>query len=330
MMFVRREFQPGFNHYSVTKLIGDASMRQYFRYTSNSRESFILAAYPEPFDPDNFSYSQIYELLRNISIPVPEILKLDGPLGIVLQEDLGNVTLQKWLMRATTAQRRDKFRQAIDYIVTMQRAGSPLIAPHYQAASLAFDRDKLLWEFGFFRKHYLQNYRRLAEDNFPGLDGEFRRISEELAALPRFLCHRDFHVRNLMVHGDQLYSIDFQDARWGPATYDLVSLLKDSCDLPTQEVEDYLNYYLDRSELQPSSQQFRRHFHLMAVQRLSKALGTFGYQVFVRENFLYEQYMAGSLHRILLSLDHLSDFPSIQRFIESELANRSGSPIASL
>ena len=60
----------------------------------------------------------------------------------------------------------------------------------------------------------------------------------ELAAEPRVLCHRDYHSRNLMLHDDRLYIIDFQDARMGPDTYDLVSLLRDSyVDLPEQTVE---------------------------------------------------------------------------------------------
>ena len=72
MAYVRRRFQPGFNHFRVAKLIGDASMRQYFRYTSDSRDSFVLAAYPEPFDPENFNYKQIYDLLTLIEVPVPQ------------------------------------------------------------------------------------------------------------------------------------------------------------------------------------------------------------------------------------------------------------------
>lgn len=325
MRFVRHKFRPGLNQYSVTKLIGDASMRQYFRYTSAKRESFILAVYPEPFDPKDFNYLQIYELLRKISIPVPEIFEIDGALGIVLQEDLGNITFQKWLMTATTRKKQETFCKAIDFIATIQNDGSPLVAPSDQAANLAFDFKKLLWEFDFFRKQYLKNYRHMNEGSLPNLENEFQRIAEELSACPRFLCHRDFHVRNLMIHRDSLYLIDFQDARWGPPSYDLVSLLKDSYDLNPEEVEGYLDYFLSKRHLNSSKKQFLREFHLMAVQRLSKALGTFGYQVFVRNNFIYEQYMVGSLRRLLISLEYLDDFPKIRKLTEAELAQLSDS-----
>ena len=322
MAYVRRQFQPGFNHFHVAKLIGDASMRQYFRYTSDSRESFVLAAYPEPFDPENFNYKQIYDLLTSIEVPVPRILDLEGELGIVLQEDLGNLTLQEYLMTAAPAQRQERIREAIDYIIRIQGRGSSRVQPGYAAASLAFDREKLDWEFAFFRRHYLGNYRQFEERNFSGLQEECDRIALELSALPRVLCHRDYHVRNLMLFGDRLHVIDFQDARWGPASYDLASLLKDSCELPAREVDEYLDYFLKNAGLEVTRDQFQRQFHLMVVQRLFKALGTFGYQVVVRANFIYEQYMPGSLHRTLLSLYFVGDFPVIQRLVESELSNR--------
>ena len=70
-------------------------------------------------------------------------------------------------------------------------------------------------------------------------------IVRELAAEPRVLCHRDYHSRNLMLHDEQLYIIDFQDARMGPDTYDLVSLLRDSyVDLPEQTVDELIAYFL--------------------------------------------------------------------------------------
>ena len=70
-------------------------------------------------------------------------------------------------------------------------------------------------------------------------------LVETLAAEPRVLCHRDYHSRNLMLHDGRLYIIDFQDARMGPDTYDLVSLLRDSyVDLPEQTVDELIAYFL--------------------------------------------------------------------------------------
>ena len=70
-------------------------------------------------------------------------------------------------------------------------------------------------------------------------------IADELASEPRVLCHRDYHSRNLMLHGGTLHIIDFQDARMGPDTYDLVSLLRDSyVDLTDVELDELIAYFL--------------------------------------------------------------------------------------
>ena len=115
------------------------------------------------------------------------------------------------------------------------------------------------------------------------------------------LCHRDYHSRNLMLHDETLYVIDFQDARMGPDTYDLASLLRDSyVDLPDAAVDDLIDYFLALSRdpahrLTDDGATFRRRFDLMALQRNLKALGTFGYQTTTRGNPVYMQYMPRTL-----------------------------------
>ena len=106
------------------------------------------------------------------------------------------------------------------------------------------------------------------------------------------LCHRDYHSRNLMLHRDSLYIIDFQDARMGPDTYDLVSLLRDSyVDIVDREVDELIAYFLALKGRNQDDLEFRRRFDVMALQRNLKALGTFGYQTIARRNTVYIQYM---------------------------------------
>jgi aminoglycoside/choline kinase family phosphotransferase len=77
------------------------------------------------------------------------------------------------------------------------------------------------------------------------LAAEWRVLAEELAAEPRVLCHRDYHSRNLMLHRGELYIIDFQDARLGPDTYDLVSLVRDSyVDLTESAADELIAYFI--------------------------------------------------------------------------------------
>ncbi len=123
-------------------------------------------------------------------------------------------------------------------------------------------------------------------------------IAVALAAEPRVVCHRDYHSRNLMVHGERLYMIDFQDARLGPDTYDLASLLRDSyVDISEREREELVACFLALSGIDDAVE-FRRRFDLMSVQRNIKALGTFGFQASGRGNTTYIQYMPRTLQAV--------------------------------
>ena len=129
------------------------------------------------------------------------------------------------------------------------------------------------------------------------------------------LCHRDYHSRNLMLHGGSLYIIDFQDARMGPDTYDLASLLRDSyVDLTPSQVDELIAYFLALTRgaahrLTDDGAEFRRRFDLMALQRNLKALGTFGYQTTTRGNPVYIQYMPRTLSYVK---QHLGALPAIR------------------
>lgn len=339
MDFVRLHFQPGYNHFNIIKLVGDASSRQYYRYFSDDGISWILAAYPEPFDAARFPFLEIHRVLDGIGIPVPRVYRVAGELGVVLQEDLGDESLQRLLRHASAAEAEEWFRRAVDHIVRMQTEGTRTFTPDCAGYHVAFDEAKLTWEFDFFRKHFLSSYRGCGDWADPGLVAECARISGELAGIPRVFCHRDFHVRNLMIKDGRLFVIDFQDARWGPPTYDLVSLLKDSLELERASLQQLTAYYLERireadwaglpAELF-SPERFERQFHYMAIQRLLKALGTYGYQIQVRGNFIYEQYIPGSLHRALESLEWTGEFPILAGVIRRELESFSpgGSPAA--
>jgi aminoglycoside/choline kinase family phosphotransferase len=141
-------------------------------------------------------------------------------------------------------------------------------------------------------------------------------IVQELAADPRVLCHRDYHSRNLMLHDESLYIIDFQDARMGPDTYDLASLLRDSyVDIPDRDLDELLAYFLALSGRQSDGHagEFRRRFDLMALQRNLKALGTFGYQTATRRNPVYIQYIPRTLRYARVNL---AKYPRFARLRE--------------
>jgi N-acetylmuramate 1-kinase len=169
-------------------------------------------------------------------------------------------------------------------------------------------------------KHFLEAYCGIAISPSvrAALIEESLVIADELAGEPRVLCHRDYHSRNLMLHDRQLYIIDFQDARMGPDTYDLASLLRDSyVDLSEERVDNLIRGYLKlggaRSATAEALGEYRCRFDLMSVQRNLKALGTFGHQTTARANPVYIQYIPRTLSYVRTNLER---YPRFARFRE--------------
>jgi aminoglycoside/choline kinase family phosphotransferase len=281
----------------VLPLTPDASDRRYFRLLLPDAPNIVLSLYSGPFEVAKLPFVNVATLLARMPVPIPAVLGHAEDLGVLALQDLGDVTLQAHLGAASPAQHAALYRQAVALIATLQRRGQELESPEYLPYGISFDVEKLTWELDFFTKHFLEAYRGavLTAEARAALRDEFAEIVRELAAEPRVLCHRDYHSRNLMMNDGQLYMIDFQDARMGPDTYDLVSLLRDSyVDLPEQTVEDLTAYFLALKGT-PDDPDFRRRFSVMALQRNLKALGTFGYQTTARHNPVYIQYIPRTL-----------------------------------
>ena len=292
----------------VIPLTGDASDRRYFRIIPAGGSPFVLALHAGPIQFATLPFANVSELLQRMAMPVPIVLGHSDALGVVALEDLGDVTLQAHLGTASSTEHAALYRSAVALVDQLQRRGAEFASDRYLPYGIAFDVEKLTWELTFFVKHFVEGYRAspIAADERTRLDHEFAEVVRELAAEPRVLCHRDYHSRNLMLHDGSLYLIDFQDARMGPDTYDLVSLLRDSyMDISEQQVDDLIAYFLALKG-RPAEDGFRRRFDVMALQRNLKALGTFGYQTMTRRNPVYIQYIPRTLRYVR---DNLAKYP---------------------
>ena len=309
----------------VVPLTGDASDRKYFRLLSKEGPTQVLSLYPGPFDYDAMPFVNVAALLARMPVPIPEILDHADDLGIIVLEDLGDVTLQAHLGAAPPADHAALYRLAVTLIEVMQRRGAELDSEQYVPFRIAFDVEKLTWELDFFIKHFLEAYRGVVLDEGVrrALRAECAVVVEQLASEPRVLCHRDYHSRNLMLHNDTLYIIDFQDARMGPDTYDLASLVRDSyVDLAPQAVDDLIAYFLALKGLAGHEREFRERFDVMALQRNLKALGTFGYMTIARRNPVYIQYIPRTLRYVrdnLLAHDRFGRLHEILAGLVDEL-----------
>jgi len=286
--------QEGVDGATLSFLTPDASDRRYVRVTPRQASPYVLAVHSGPIEFDRLPFANVAALLSAMPVPVPRILGHSNPLGVVALEDLGDITLQAHLESTARADLDAHYREAIEHVATIQRRGQELAHGQFLPYTLAFDVPKLMFELDFFATHFLEGHRSTAlpASARAALGEEFVRLASELADEPRVVCHRDYHSRNLMVHAGTLAIIDFQDARMGPDTYDLASLLRDSyVELEADAVDAFIAHFLslDRGPHGHAGDAvaFRTRFDTMALQRNLKALGTFGYQASKRGNRAY-------------------------------------------
>lgn len=316
----------------IHALTPDASTREYFRLPWKGRTSAVAAVYPEPFDPEIHPFLDVTRLFVAARLPVPEILDVDAGHGIIVQEDLGDQQLRRVFESVSEDEREVYLERAISLIADIQ-AATPLAYERDSIASrLAFDEAKLSWELEFFLEHFFKSYRKetLKHAEEAELRAELNDLASELAARPRVLCHRDFHTSNLLVDPEnRLRVIDHQDARMGPASYDLVSLLLDrQTSVPSlAEIRERRLYFLEERRqrgldaLDPD--EFGREFRLMTVQRCLKAVGTFSYQCGVcGRHEVYEHFINPMLRIVLQSVEWLERFPVLRDGLRARLVEK--------
>ena len=181
---------------------------------------------------------------------------------------------------------------AIDTLVWIHLRLTAYGADDCQAFSRSFDEPLLMWEFEHFLEYGIwarRDKKPMCADDEAVVRKGFSFIAQWLAGQPRVFTHRDYHSRNVMVDGERLGIIDFQDALLGPATYDLASLLRDSyIALDEAFVDEMIDRYvagmcagLDRDGrerlLLTDLTAFRRLFDFTSIQRNLKAVGRFVY-----------------------------------------------------
>jgi aminoglycoside/choline kinase family phosphotransferase len=318
----------GSNGGAIVALTPDASTREYFRIPWQ-KGTAVAAAYPEPFDPAIHPYLDVSGLFSECNLPVPEILDVHGDAGLIVQEDLGNRQLCQVFEEVSDDERESLLEQAIGIIARLQAATPRAYERSSIASRLAFDEPKLSWELNFFFEHYFGSYRKekLTHGQTAELKAELNDIAAELAAVPRMLCHRDYHTANLMLDkADKIRVVDHQDARMGPASYDLVSLLLDrQPETPSlAEVRAHRLFFLDARRrygleaIDPDD--FSKEFRLMTIQRGLKAVGTFSCQtsVYGRGAF-YERHIHPTFLIVLQAAEWLERFPVLQRMIKERI-----------
>lgn len=256
---------------TLTAASSDASFRRYFRWEGAGR-SFVVMDAPPPQENCK-PFVDIAFLLAKSGINVPKIYAEDLERGFLLLNDLGNKT---YLDVIDSENADDLFKDALQALLAFQQL--PMVAP-----LPSYDVALLRRELELFPQWYVKHELGIEFD--AAQQTLWQNVTELLIdsalAQPKVLVHRDYMPRNLMLSEPNPGVLDFQDAVYGPVTYDVTCLFKDAfLSWPEERVRGWLENYWQQAgaldiPVQPDFEDFLRASDLMGVQRHLKVIGIF-------------------------------------------------------
>lgn len=257
----------------------DASFRRYFRLdvlpALRDKLGDTLIAMDAPPERENVpAFIHVAGLLLEAGVNVPAIVARDVERGFLLLSDLGTTT---YLQRLSADNAAFMYSDAVDALLKFQLASQPGVLPE-------FDRAFVMRELNLFPEWYVERHLGITmlDQQKKQLEQAFEAICANVLAQQQVYMHRDFHSRNLMfLEQDNPGVLDFQDAVYGPITYDLASLFRDAyIQWDEEQVLDWVVRYWQSAKklslpVNPDIDAFYRDFEFMGLQRHLKILGIF-------------------------------------------------------
>lgn len=251
-------------------LPADASFRRYFRVHDGER-SYVLMDAPPPKE-NCPAFVKVAELLRTAGVHAPEVLAQDLARGYLLLSDLGR---ESYLEVLNTENADELFADAIIALIRWQRASHPGALPIYDRALLR--RESNLFAEWYVTRHLGVTLTAAEQDS---LDSTFSLLEDSALAQPQVFVHRDFMPRNLMLSTPNPGVLDFQDALFGPITYDLATLFKDAfISWNADQIQHWRRQYWQQARGAglpvPAFGDLERACNWIGMQRHFKVLGIF-------------------------------------------------------
>lgn len=293
----------------VVPLFGDGSDRKFFRIFCGARSLIALVSPRKNLTSldENDSYLLIGKHLYHRKLPVPSILYADARSGRFLLEDAGDRHLQKFA-RARTNGLQQIYGRAAKLLAALHQDAPEGFIPDFCFDGPVYDPPFVYnRELEYFRKAFLNGCLGL-EIGPEELRPDFEHLARAAGVREmRFVFHRDFQSRNIMVKRNRLWLIDFQGMRFGPPEYDLASLLIDPYVwIPKEVQERTTGYYWSAAGrfLGCTRGEFLKKFHAVRLCRNLQILGAFGFLGIVKGKRQFLQYIPGAWSMLL---QHLRD-----------------------
>lgn len=277
----------------------DASTRRYYRGTWNDKKA-LLADFGD--DSDGLErFLHVANLFKGAGLRVPEIY---------YRETGANRLIIQWIEspRLSGCDWSERFE---DSLLDAAERISAITEWGAGPALLALDESRLRFELDFFLLHFVERF--MNEDIAAGLKEATASLATRIAAFPAKLAHRDFHTDNVLLgDGNEIILLDFQDALIAPRCYDAASLAVDCYRVQRDAIAKRF-----REKWCSRSGAGEEEFNLTALQRVLKALGTFGYQVTVRKSVRYLSYIAPTARSALDLLPAAPPLAALRKILKN-------------
>jgi aminoglycoside/choline kinase family phosphotransferase len=294
---------------AMQKLTGSGSNRAYYRITGNN--TIVIGTIGEnPSETAAFLYFS--EHFRQRGLHVPAILAKNETENIYLQEDLGNTSLFELLEKG----KRDNgiaenihtlYKQTVEELIRFQLDGAKGLDYSQCYPKDSFDRQSMMWDLNYFKYYFLKPSGVHFDEQ--ELDDEFELLVDFLLeADSNHFMYRDFQARNILVHDENLWFIDYQGGRKGALQYDLASLLfQAKANLSPQFREEILNHYLSQlsQRMTINRNKFIDHYFGFVLIRMLQVLGAYGYRGFFEQKPHFIESTSYAISNLKWFLDHI-------------------------
>ena len=295
-------------------LKGDGSDRQWYRLKSGQKSMILVDHGIKKSDriDEADAFVNIGRYLFDRGLPVPQIYEADTFAGYVFVEDLGNFDLQAAVRQTAPFEKVIGLYQRVIHLLTkFSASGADQFDNAWCYQTSRYTKSMILGkECRYFVDAFLNTYLGL-KINYADFKNEFEYVAENaLKHAVQGLMHRDFQSRNIIIHNDQIYFIDFQGARMGPIQYDLASLLIDPyVDLPQDIQRQLLVYALEKLQgrMKLDADNFKRCYRFCCLTRNLQILGAFGHLTRVKGKMHFKKYIPAAVRTLERNLKNHED-----------------------
>ena len=310
----------------ITPIAGDGSDRNWYR-ASHGKRSLVLSDHGICLaQSENHSQLQAFVSigahLVSQKIAVPKVLGHDVLSGQVALQDLGDVHLASVVHQTQNpATLMGLYKKVIDRLIEFSQTGLQNFDTRWTCQTTAYSKELILEkECAYFMTAFIQGFLG-REDTFESYAHEFDTIADNaLEHCVDGLMHRDMQSKNIMIHHDKIYFIDFQSARKGPLQYDLASLLIDPyVKLPEGIQEELVSYAMSRLKIASTIDQsrFKKCYHYCCLTRNLQFLGAFAFLSRIKGKKRFKSYIPQAVRSLKFNIQRLASVPTLKKLVNT-------------